>query len=111
MLSYNFQVNKSVSSLFVVVKNYGNRSVSVSEVTFDGVLVDGSRVTLDNGCVDFASGSECGITLLLGPPSQPLSVEGSGHSIVIIMRDGTQLSYQVTAGELYHAACTYTSSC
>lgn len=111
MLSYNFQVNGSAGSLFVVIKNYGNSSTRVSSVSFDGAPFNGSGLTLDNGCRNFISGAECGITLAFGPASLSAPAHGSNHSLVVVTTSGDQLGYNVTAGALYHRACTYTSSC
>jgi hypothetical protein len=108
LLSYNFQVNGSTGSLFVVIKNYGPSNTSVTSVLFDGTAFNKSALSLDNGCVPFAIGSECGITLLFGPASYP---PPAGGTLTVVIASGEQLAYDVVAGEMYHSGCTYTSSC
>ena len=109
LLTYNFQVNGTGGSLFLVLKNYGTEELRVASVSFDQAPVTPPALALDLGCTNFVMGAECGITLAFGPSDVPAN--GTAHTLVVSMVSGVQLTYSVTAGWLYHAACTYTSSC
>jgi hypothetical protein len=109
MLSYNFQVNGTGGSLFVVLKNYAAVNMSVTSVSLDGVSFGGAYVVLGQQCQNFVMNQECSITLNLGGPHPP-PADGSAHSLVVGTVSGTS-TYSVVAGETYHAECTYSSSC
>jgi hypothetical protein len=109
MLSYNFQVNGTGGTLFVVLKNYAASNMSVTAVSLDGTNFSGGYLALDHGCQNFVMGQECGITLSFGGQHSP-PADGSAHSLVIGTIAGAS-TYSVVAGETYHAECTYSSSC
>ncbi len=110
ILSYNFQVNSTGGTLFVVLKNYASSNMSVSRVSLDDSEFNGTSLKLDSGCQNLILGNECGISLYFGSSHLPPE-EGTNHTLTLVTASGVTLTYAVTSGSTYHAACTYTSSC
>jgi hypothetical protein len=110
MLSYNFQVNSTGGSLYVVLKNYEDNNLSVSNVYLDLIPLATPPLSLGSGCNDFVLGTECSISYTYGA-SQDRPTNGTTHSLEMVTVSGVEFSYYVTVGVLYHAQCTYTSTC
>lgn len=111
MLSYNFQLNSTAGTLFIVFKNYSNSTTVFSSFKYDGNRVSNSSLEYDSGCNNFAPGSECGVSLVFEAGALQPPLENSSHSLQISIAPGYQFSFTVTAGMLEEAGCTFNSSC
>ncbi|MDG6904606.1 MAG: protease inhibitor I42 family protein [Nitrososphaerota archaeon] len=111
MLSYNFQVNSTGGTLFVVFKDYSNSSTVMSSIRFDNGMVSNSSIEYSGDCGNFQPESECGVTLIFGVGALPMPAENSNHSLEVLIGSGESFDFTVVAGLFEHADCTYSSSC
>lgn len=110
MLSYNFQLNGSFGTLFMVFKNYSNSSIAFSSILFDQSTVANSSMSVRN-CYDLQPSAECDVTLNFGTASLKTPSANSNHTVVVLLGSGSQFDFPVTVGQMEEAGCTFTSTC
>jgi predicted secreted protein len=110
LVSYNFKVDSSGGSLFVVLKDDQPLNFTFTQVYLDKTLFAGNELSLGPTCGNFTAGVECGLTLTFGA-SQNNPFNGTSHWLELVSPISGEYAYKVTDGVQYVATCVQTSSC